>query len=77
MEKLVPGYSRATGPTIGLPKAEHIRIPTVRGDVGLSSARQALAQDIRNLRTYTAAPNSALQNLIQLNKTMFPGAFAR
>jgi len=68
---------RATKATIALPKAEHIRIPTVRGDVGFSSARQALAQDIRNLRTYTTAPNGALQNLIQLNKTMYPGAFAR
>jgi hypothetical protein len=76
MEQVVPGYERATGPAIALPAAEHKMIPNLKGEVKMS-ARDVLARDIRNLRRFTGAPNSALQQLIELNKSMYPGAFAR
>jgi hypothetical protein len=76
MEQLIPGYDRATAPAIALTTAEHRLIPNLRGAVGLTP-RQLLARDIMNLRTYTNAPNSSLKQLIQLNKDMYPGAFAR
>ena len=76
MEQIVPGYSRTTGPSIALPTAEHRLIPNLQGIVNLTP-RQLLARDIVNLRQYTNAPNSALMQLIQLNKDMYPEAFAR
>jgi hypothetical protein len=76
MEQLVPGYSRPTGPAIALPTMEHLQIPSLRGTVSLSP-RQVLARDIWNLRNYTNAPNSNLQQSIQLNKQMYPGAFGK
>jgi hypothetical protein len=39
------------------------------------SPRDLLARDIWNLRQYTNTPNSSLQQLINLNKTMYPEAF--
>jgi hypothetical protein len=36
------------------------------------SPRSLLARDIWNLRRYTNTPNSSLQQLIELNKTMYP-----
>jgi len=76
MEQIVSGYSRATGPAIALPEAEHAAIPTLRGSVNMSP-RSLLARDIWNLREYTNTPNSKLQQLIQLNKTMYREAFAK
>jgi hypothetical protein len=76
MEQIVPGYNRGTGPAIALPRAEHAAVPTLRGPVSMSP-RSLLARDIWNLRQYTNAPTSSLQQLIQLNKGMFPGAFAK
>lgn len=76
LEQLVPGYSRATGPAIALPQTEHALIPTIRGTTTMS-ARDVLANDIRNLRNLTEAPNSSLQELIRLNKEMYPGPYAR
>ena len=49
---------------------------TLQGSVSMSP-RSLLARDIRNLRLNTDAPNSVLQQLIELNKTMYPEAFAR
>jgi len=74
LEQLVPGYLRSTGPAIALPTAEHTAIPTLRGAMNLTP-RQVLARDIWNLRNYTNAPNSSLQQLIELNKQIYPGAF--
>jgi RHS repeat-associated protein len=76
MEQLVPGYSRANGPTIAVPTPEHLQVPNLRGPVGLTP-RQVLANDILNLRNYTNAPNTSLRQLIQLNKQMYPGAFGK
>lgn len=76
MGQVVEGYSRATGPAIALPHAEHALIPNLRGPVSLTP-RQLLARDIWNLRQYTNAPNSSLLEVIELNKQMYPEAFAR
>jgi hypothetical protein len=51
-------------------------IPTIRGATDLTP-RQVLANDIWKLRNYTSAPNSNLQQLIELNKQMYPEALAR
>jgi hypothetical protein len=75
MEQLIPGYSRATAPSIVLPREQHALIPNLRGTVDLTP-RQLLARDIMNLRNYTDAPNSSLRELIDLNKKMYPEAFA-
>lgn len=76
MEQLVPGYDRATGPAIMVPRGEHVTIPTVQGQVAGTPRRQ-LAKDIKDLRNYTSAPNSSLQELIDLNKTMYPNSFTK
>jgi hypothetical protein len=69
-EQVVTGYKRETAPAIALPKDEHASILNRRGDYN-GSPRDLLAQDIRNLRDNTGAPNSALQELIELNKIMY------
>ncbi len=76
MEQIATGYSRARAPAIALPAAEHALIPTVRGSF-TGSARSQLAKDIMDLRDYTNAPRSSLQNLIRLNKIMHPVSFAK
>ena len=73
-EQLIPGYSRATGPVIALPEAEHALVPALRGTTTLTP-RQALARNMWDLRNYTNAPNSSLEELIELNKQMYPGVF--
>lgn len=73
-EKIVPGYSRNTGPTIALPEAVHEILPSIRGQTTLT-ARQVLARDVWNLRKYTLAPNSSLLELIRLNLQLYSGAF--
>jgi hypothetical protein len=76
MEQLVPGYDRATGPAITVPRREHVTIPTVRGPVS-GTPRSQLSKDIWDLRNNTNAPNSRLQELIDLNKTMYPNSFKK
>jgi hypothetical protein len=76
MSQIVPGYDPKTGPSIVLPTGEHQLIPNVRGDYS-GTARDILAQDVRNLRNLTEAPNGALQDLIKLNKQMYPGSFTK
>lgn len=39
--------------------------------------RELLAKDIRDLRNYTNAPPSAIQDLIKLNKEMFSEGFTK
>jgi len=72
--QVVPGYSRTTAPAIALPRAEHTAIPAMRGPY-TGSARDQLARDVRALRNHTNAPNSAIREVIELNKQMYPGAF--
>jgi hypothetical protein len=47
---------------------------------GITNARQLLARDIFELRRVYGGqgiPNSSLQQLIQMNKTIYPGAFIK
>jgi hypothetical protein len=74
--QVVPGYDPAKGPSIALPRGEHRAIPTLRGSYE-GSARSLLAKDVMDLRNNTSAPNSALRELIRLNKEVFPQSFAR
>lgn len=76
LEELIPGYNRATGPAIVIPEQLHRAIPSIRGATNLTP-RQILANDIRNLRNFTDAPNSSLWDLIELNKQTYPGAFGK
>jgi len=75
-QQVIQNYDRSTAPTIVLPQIDHQIMPKLTGPYG-GSARDLLAQDIRNLRNYTDAPNRSLQELIQLNKTQYPEAFVR
>lgn len=82
MSQLVPGYDPETAPSIAIPHREHLQIPTAKGPVpprGLpgGTARSQLAKDIWDLRRYTNAPNSALQELIRLNKELYKEAFLK
>jgi len=74
--QVIDGYNPLSAPSIALPRNEHLQIPNLRGDYG-GTARELLAQDIRNLRNYTNTPNSALQQLIELNKQMYPDALKK
>ena len=75
-EQLIPGYNRATAPAIALPEAEHRLIPRFSGTTTMAP-RDILANDIRNLRNLTMSPNSSLQQLINLNKQMYPYTFIK
>jgi len=80
MSKFVPGYNPSTAPSILVPKLGHTKGAGVllRGTSGFSSARQVLARDIFELRrVYPNIPNSPLQQLIQMNKTMYPEVFVK
>jgi len=74
--QIINNYNRFTAPAIALPQAEHQLIPTLSGTYN-GTTRDLLARDIWNLRNYTNAPNRALQQLIELNKTIYLGAFER
>lgn len=76
MEQIVEGYNPQKGPSIAIPRREHLNIPTVKGDYS-GTARDLLAKDILDLRKYTNAPNSALRELINLNKQMYPNSFGK
>ena len=77
MKKLVDGYDPMTAPAINVPKVGH----TIKGEngivsrstKGITSARQLLARDIGELRrVYPDIPNSKLQELIDMNKKLYP-----
>lgn len=84
MRKLVEGYNYNSAPAILVPEVGHVikgpfgRVST--NTVGFTNARQVLARDIFELRRVYGSqgiPNSALQELIHMNKTMYPGAFIK
>lgn len=87
MSRLVPGYNPADAPSILVPEIGHVtnmpgigRVAATRGLGGFTNARQVLARDIFELRRVYGSqgiPNSSLQQLIQMNKTMYPGAFIK
>ncbi|MBB6514060.1 putative ribonuclease toxin of YeeF-YezG toxin-antitoxin module [Gracilibacillus halotolerans] len=77
MKKLVDNYDLNTAPAINVPKVGHtIKGPNgivSRSTKGIDNPRQLLARDIRELRrVYDDIPNSALKELIELNKKMYP-----
>ncbi|RDU22678.1 hypothetical protein DWV06_15410 [Anaerosacchariphilus polymeriproducens] len=78
MKKLVDGYDPMTAPAINVPEVGHTRKHFERGIVsrstkGITNARQLLARDIRELRrVYPDIPNSKLQELIEMNKKLYP-----
>ena len=77
MKDLIENYDPKTAPSINVPKVGHtISGPNgivSRSTKGIESARQLLARDIMELRRiYDDIPNSALKELIELNKKMYP-----
>jgi hypothetical protein len=77
MKNLVEGYDPMTAPAINVPKVGH----TIKGEngivarstKGIPSARQLLTRDIKELRrVYPDIPNSKLQELIEMNKKLYP-----
>jgi hypothetical protein len=84
MKKFVAGYYWRTAPSILVPEVGHTFRSSLgivsRNSNGITNARQLLARDIFELRRVYGAqgiPNSALQELIQLNKQMYPSAFIK
>jgi RHS repeat-associated protein len=80
MSKFIPGYNANTAPSILVPKLGHTQGIGVlaRGTSGLTNARQVIARDIFELRrVHPNIPNSSLEQLIQMNKTMYPNAFIK
>ncbi len=71
--KVIQGYDPYTAPAITLPRLEHIAIRPLKGPYG-GSLRDLVAKDIRNLRKYTNAPNSAPFELLRLIRQTYPGA---
>lgn len=72
-QKSIPGYNPNTAPTIAIDPRAHARIPTIKGATNLTP-RQELARSIWDLRK-VGAPREALQELIELNKRLYPGSF--
>lgn len=87
MKKLIPGYDLLHAPAILVPEVGHTignatwpvgKRVVSRSGGGFTNARQVVARDILELRRmYPQIPNSALLELIQLNKTMYPGSFVK
>jgi RHS repeat-associated protein len=72
--QVIPGYSYANAPSIALPAAEHGLIPNLRGTYS-GTAQDLLERDISNLRAYTNAPESAIQQLLDLTNQTYPDTF--
>jgi hypothetical protein len=82
LQRMIPGYNPATGPSILVPKVGHtIRGPNgivSRNTNGLNTPRSVVARDIRELRrVYPDIPNANLQRLINMNKDLYPDAFRK
>jgi hypothetical protein len=80
MQELIPGYDPLKAPAILVPKVGH----TVKGPNGivsrsmdgLTTPRSVLARDIKELRrVYPDISNQSLQDLIRMNKDIYPDAF--
>ena len=61
---LINGYNKKDAPSIALQEEEHWRIPNIKGNYE-GTARDLIANDARNLRNYTNAPNNQIQELIE------------
>lgn len=74
MDKFIANYDPKTAPAISVPRYGHTVGKGVvsRKSKGFINARQLLARDIRELRrVYPDIPNSALKELIFMNKKMY------
>ncbi|CAM1350895.1 hypothetical protein THALO_220001 [Tenacibaculum halocynthiae] len=84
MKRFIPDYNYKTAPSILVPRIGHTRRSSLgivsRNTRGLSNAREVLARDIFELRRVygrIGLPNSSLEELIKLNKSMYPNAFLK
>jgi len=84
LKKFIPGYDLNKAPAILVPIKGHttrgINGIVSRNTQGFSNAREVLARDIFELRRVYGSqgiPNSSLENLIKLNKKMYPNAFIK
>lgn len=75
-EQVIPGYNEKKAPSIALPREEHLDIPTKKGDYN-SNPRDLLAETARDLRRYTNAPNSNIQELIGVAKQDAPQSYQK
>ncbi|WP_122723334.1 RHS repeat domain-containing protein, partial [Pseudomonas viridiflava] len=74
--QIILNYDPKVAPSIALPRLEHKLLPTIKGTFS-GTPRDLLAKDIKDLRNHTNAPQSAIKQLIELNKEMFPTAFSK
>ena len=82
MKRLVAGYDGSTAPSILVPKVGHtIRGPSgiiSRNTLGMSNVRNVIARDIKELRrVFPDVPNARLQELIEMNKALYPTSFIK
>lgn len=80
MQKLIQGYDGGTAPSILVPKIGHMRIGPrgilSRNTIKINNVSDLVARDIRELRrVYPEIPNSKLQELIRINKTIYSDSF--
>jgi hypothetical protein len=74
--QVIPDYNAWTAPSMILPELEHRRINDLKGMYN-GSPRSLMARDAWNLRAKTDAPNEAIQELIDQNKSTYPGSFQK
>ena len=77
MKKFVDNYDLNIAPAINVPKVGHTRRGpkgiVSRSTNGIDNARQLIARDIKELRrVYPDIPNSKLEQLIDMNKRLYP-----
>jgi hypothetical protein len=80
MKKFIPNYNPNTAPAILVPKLGHTLGANVlnRTTRGPTSVRQVIARDIFELRrVHPEIPNSALKQLIDMNKSFYPNSFMK
>ena len=59
-----PGYDYSKAPSIALSHEEHAAIPNLKGPFA-GTPQELLDLTVDNLRTFTNAPESAIQQLVQ------------
>lgn len=69
---MIPGYSYPDGPAIALPAEEHGLIPNLKGEYS-RSPQDLVARDFGNLRDFTNALESSIQELLNLIGQGYPG----
>jgi hypothetical protein len=72
--QVIPGYSYSDAPVIALPAEEHGLIPNRKGEF-TGTPEDLLSRDLENLREFTNAPESSIQQLRDLVTRTYPGSF--